>query len=78
MSDPMDTGELLAVRFPNSHHLFADLEEACSSIKERGNGWGRIGIDMQGVDLAGKLLVQFLDVQLRIFRVRKPKQHNKS
>ncbi len=72
MSDRFDTAELLAVRYPHCHHLIPELEDACKDIKERGHGWGRIGIDAQGLDGAKNILVKFFDVQFRKFRQSKP------
>lgn len=72
MAERMDTAEILAVKFPNCHHLIPELEEACKDIKERGEGWGRIGIDATGLDAAKNILVKFVDVQFRRFRRSKP------
>jgi len=68
----MNTAEMLAVRYPNCHHLIPELEEACKDIKERGRGFGRIGIDATGLDSAKNILVRFVDVQFRRFRQGKP------
>lgn len=72
MSNHMNTAEMLAVRYPNCHHLIPELEEACKDIKERGKGWGRIGIDATGLDSAKNILVKFVDVQFRRFRQGRP------
>lgn len=64
--------EWLIAHYPNAYHVFDELEEACIAIKAHGNGWGRMGIDSQGIDKEGKLLVKFIDLQMRLFRDKQP------
>jgi hypothetical protein len=74
----MSTGELQAViakRYPNSWYLHADLEEACATIKEKGDCWGDIHIPAQGPDGHGNLLVKFFEIQMRRFRQKVSKKH---
>lgn len=67
MEQDQDTGELLAIKFPYSHHLIPQFEQACEEVATKGRGWGRLMIDSQGLNQCGKLLVKFFDVQRRMF-----------
>lgn len=71
-----NTDELLAIKFPNSHHLLPDFEKACAEITCH-QGKGRFGMDMQGLDSLGRLIVQYIDVQSRWFRKGSPEPKQK-
>lgn len=74
----MNTSELQAVlihRYPNSWSLFPSLEEACTTIKEKGDCYGDIHIPLQGPDAQGNPIVKFFDVQMRRFRQKVSKKH---
>lgn len=65
--DQQSTGEMLAMKFPYSHHLIPQFEKACEEVATKGRGWGRLTIDSKGLNQFGKLLVKFFDVQRRLF-----------
>jgi hypothetical protein len=62
-----DTEKLLALKFPNSHHLIPMIEDACSQIKTQNKGYGRASFDALGIDTWGKLRVKFVELGCRIF-----------
>lgn len=68
-----DTQEFLAVRYPNSYHLFPEFEEACSAAKAqvvRGNK-ARVCFDAEGIDLSGNLIVKCFELALKVFCKKK-------
>lgn len=62
-----DTEKRLALKFPNSYHLFPMIEDACSQVKTQNKGHGRASFDMMGIDGLGKLKVKFIELGCRIF-----------
>lgn len=64
-----NTDELLAVKlkekYPNSYHLFPRVEKNCKVINETGRGWGRLGMDFQGLDTLGRIIGKVFDVQFK-------------
>lgn len=54
-----DTEEMLAIRYPNSYHLFPKLEETCGIIKSQNKGKADVHFSALGIDLYGKLIVKY-------------------
>lgn len=63
-----DTQKLLALRFPNSYHLFPELEDACSIAKTQNRGKAQVEFETHGLDVYGRLIVKCFKVGLCIFR----------
>lgn len=76
--DQQDTGELLALKFPYSHHLIPQFEQACEEVTTKGRGWGRLTIDSQGLNTFGRLLIKYIDVQRRMFFSKENKEKRDS
>lgn len=71
MAHGKDTEEMLAARFPHSHHLFNDLENICGIIKTQNNGKAHVSFDAQGIDPEGNIIVKAFEASLRFFRHKK-------
>ncbi len=63
-----DTQEMLAIKLPRLAPFAEELEQIMEEIREKGDGWGRISLDSQGLDEKGNLLIRFFDQQIRRFR----------
>ena len=62
-----DTKKMLAVRFPNSHHLLPEFEGVCADIKQNNRGKSHVEFTAQGLDIHGRIIVKFFDVLKRRF-----------
>jgi hypothetical protein len=63
-----DTGEMLALKFPECGHLIPELEQVCKMVKVENGGKARICFDAVGIDGEGKLIVKCFEAILKIFR----------
>jgi hypothetical protein len=71
-----ETREMLALKLPRLAPFAEELEEIMTEISEKGDGWGRISLDSQGLDEKGNLLIRFFDQQIRRFRSKLSKKEH--
>jgi hypothetical protein len=72
-----DTAELLAIKFPYSHHLLSRFERACRKIALAGRGWGRFIMDGKGLK-GGQIVVKYTDLQYRDFEEEEGDEQGKA
>lgn len=66
-----DTEKLLAIKFPNSYHLFPRFEEVCTTAKEKVDKGDKVRICfdvLPAIDKGGRIIVKCFESMIKTFQ----------